>query len=60
MHTRALVRRFWRDERGLAVTEYGLLIALVATALVVAVQFFRDDIARWFARVFDPVAATRP
>lgn len=48
MSTTAL-RRFVRDESGIAVTEYGLLIALVAVLLIGVVTIFGSSIASWFA-----------
>jgi pilus assembly protein Flp/PilA len=45
----APVRRFGRDESGIAVTEYGLLIALVAVLLIGVVTLFGSSIASWFA-----------
>jgi pilus assembly protein Flp/PilA len=43
------VKRFFRNEDGIAVTEYGLLIALVAIALIVVVTVFGSNIASWFS-----------
>ena len=48
MTTNAL-RRFARDDSGIAVTEYGLLIALVAVLLIAVVTLFGSSIASWFA-----------
>ena len=45
----AALRRFGRDESGIAVTEYGLLIALVAVLLIGVVTLFGSSIASWFA-----------
>ncbi len=45
----ATARRFARDEAGIAVTEYGLLIALVAVLLIGVVTIFGSSIASWFA-----------
>lgn len=42
-------RRFFRDEQGIAVTEYGLLIALVAVLLIGVVSVFSSQISSWFA-----------
>ena len=44
-----MVRRFLRSEEGIAVTEYGLLIALVAVLLIGVVTIFGSQIASWFA-----------
>ena len=43
------VRKFLKNEDGIAVTEYGLLIALVAIALIVVVTVFGSNIASWFS-----------
>ena len=48
MSTSAL-RRFVRDDSGIAVTEYGLLIALVAVLLIGVVTIFGSSIASWFS-----------
>ena len=45
----AALRRFARDDSGIAVTEYGLLIALVAVLLIGVVTIFGSSIASWFA-----------
>jgi pilus assembly protein Flp/PilA len=44
------VKKFLRSEDGIAVTEYGLLIALVAIALIAVVTIFGSNIASWFSR----------
>jgi pilus assembly protein Flp/PilA len=43
------LRRFLRDDSGIAVTEYGLLIALVAVLLIGVVTIFGSSISSWFA-----------
>ena len=42
------MKKFFRSEDGIAVTEYGLLIALVAIALIAVVTVFGSNIATWF------------
>lgn len=44
----AIVRRFVRDDEGIAVTEYGLLVALVAVLLIGVVTIFGSSIKSWF------------
>ena len=44
-----LVRQVWSDEGGIAITEYGLLIALVAILLIGVVTMFSSSIASWFS-----------
>ena len=43
------VRRFFKGEEAIAVTEYGLLIALVAVLLIGVVTIFGSSISSWFA-----------
>ena len=43
-----LVRRLLKGEEGIAVTEYGLLIALVAVLLIGVVTIFGSAISSWF------------
>ena len=45
----AVLRRFLKDEEGIAVTEYGLLVALVAVLLIGVVTVFGSSISSWFA-----------
>ena len=42
------VRQFFRDESAIAVTEYGLLVALVAVLLIGVVTIFGSSIRSWF------------
>lgn len=43
-----VMKKFLRNEDGIAVTEYGLLIALVAIALIAVVTVFGSNISTWF------------
>ena len=43
------IRSLVHSEEGIAVTEYGLLIALVAVLLIGVVTLFGSSIASWFA-----------
>ena len=43
------MRRFLRSEDGIAVTEYGLLVALIAVLLIAVVMLFGSSIRSWFA-----------
>ena len=45
---RAAVGRFLRNDEGIAVTEYGLLVALVAVLLIGVVSIFGSSIKSWF------------
>jgi pilus assembly protein Flp/PilA len=42
------LRRFARSEEAIAVTEYGLLVALVAVLLIGVVTIFGSSIKSWF------------
>jgi pilus assembly protein Flp/PilA len=42
------IRNFIRSEDGIAVTEYGLLVALIAIALIAVVTVFGQNISSWF------------
>ena len=45
---RTLARKFVKSDEGIAVTEYGLLIALVAVLLIGVVTVFGSSISSWF------------
>jgi len=45
---RFAVTKFVKSEAGIAVTEYGLLIALVAVRLIGVVTIFGSSLASWF------------
>ena len=51
------VRRFLADEDGLAVTEYGLLLALVAVAVIAVIKLFGTQLSTSFAGSAAKVAA---
>jgi Flp pilus assembly pilin Flp len=40
---------FWNDQEGIAITEYGLLIALIAVLLIGVVSVFSSLISSWFS-----------
>ena len=42
------VTRFIKSDEGIAVTEYGLLVALVAVLLIGVVAIFGSSIRSWF------------
>ncbi len=44
-------RKFMRDEEGAALAEYGILIAFIAIAAIVAVTFFGDKIKNKFSQM---------
>jgi len=44
-----MLRRFFQSEDAIAVTEYGLLVALIAVLLIGVVTIFGSSIRSWFA-----------
>ena len=42
------LRKFIRSDEGIAVTEYGLLVALIAVLLIGVVTIFGSSIRSWF------------
>jgi Flp pilus assembly pilin Flp len=55
-----VARSFAAEEDGLAVTEYGLLLALVAVALVAVVKTFGSTIKTWFGKATTDVTTAAP
>ena len=45
---RIVLAKFVKDDQGIAITEYGLLIALVVVLLIAVVSVFSSSIASWF------------
>ncbi|WP_205691946.1 Flp family type IVb pilin [Caulobacter soli] len=48
---RSALSRFWRDERGATAVEYGLLVALLALALVGIMTTFADSLKTSFTKI---------
>jgi pilus assembly protein Flp/PilA len=48
--------RFGKTERGAALVEYALLLALIAVVCIVALQFLGDSAADKFSKVGDSIA----
>jgi len=46
---RTAASRFLAEEKAIAVTEYGLLVALVAILMIGVVSVFESNIKSWFA-----------
>jgi pilus assembly protein Flp/PilA len=46
----AMLNRFWKDESGQGLTEYVLIIALIAVALIACLIVFRNQIGGVFNR----------
>lgn len=43
------MKDFWSEDEGIAITEYGLLMALVALALIAVIAVFAPGISSWFS-----------
>jgi Flp pilus assembly pilin Flp len=52
------VRRFLRSDDAIAVTEYGLLVALIAVLLIGVVALFGSSISSWFKAKTDAITTT--
>ena len=50
-------RRFLREEDGIAVTEYGLLIAVLGIGLLGAVKYFGPKLVDWVKAATDKFVA---
>jgi pilus assembly protein Flp/PilA len=48
---KGLFTSLWKDESGQGLTEYALIIALVAIGLIIVLVAFRDEIANVFNRI---------
>ena len=53
-----MLRRFFRSDEGIAVTEYGLLVALIAVLLIAVVTLFGSSIASWFQAKTSTITST--
>ena len=53
-----MLRRFFRSDEGIAVTEYGLLVALIAVLLIAVVTLFGSSISSWFQAKTSTITST--
>lgn len=49
-----------RDEKGATATEYGLLVAFIAIALIIAVTIFEDALSAFFTRLGAEIDTWQP
>jgi Flp pilus assembly pilin Flp len=54
----ALIKRLARDEEAGTAVEYGLITAVIAIALIVALVAFRDEISAMFGRAGNRIRST--
>jgi len=52
------LKKLFKNEKGAAVTEYALLIALIAIAVIAAIILLRDELIRVFTLIADALKAT--
>ncbi len=45
------LRRLWRDEEGATAVEYGLMVALIAAVIIVAVTLLGTNLSALFTTV---------
>jgi pilus assembly protein Flp/PilA len=55
-HMSNLINRFCRDDRGAAMVEYALLVALIAVVCVAAVTTLGQDVSSAFSVIASDVA----
>ena len=51
------IKLFFKDESGQAMTEYGLIIALVAVAVIAVIGLMSDQLVAVFTKITDSLAA---
>jgi pilus assembly protein Flp/PilA len=60
LRMRKMINRFWSDEEGAALIEYGMLVGLIAVVCVVAVQLLGTQINTVFTNLTTTLAAFLP
>lgn len=53
-----MIKRLWNEEEGQGMTEYGLIIALVAVALIGILFAFREKLQNMFESVNLPTSGS--
>jgi pilus assembly protein Flp/PilA len=52
-----MLRKLWQEDDGQDLAEYGLLLALIAVALVIGIGLFKDQIVAAFSRATSALAS---
>jgi len=60
LQMRKLINRFWSDEDGAALIEYGMLVGLIAVVCVVAVQLLGTQMNTVFTNLTTVLATFLP
>ncbi len=53
----SFLKKLFKNEKGAAVTEYALLIALIAIAVIAAIILLREQLIRVFTLIADALTA---
>ncbi|MEH6993015.1 Flp family type IVb pilin [Neobacillus drentensis] len=56
----SMIKRLWKEEDGQGLTEYGLIVGLVAVMGLGITALFKDEIINLFDRVGDKIAELIP
>jgi pilus assembly protein Flp/PilA len=56
----AMMKKLWSDESGATAVEYGLMVALIAVAIIVAVQTLGGNLSDTFDEVAGKVGEAAP
>jgi Flp pilus assembly pilin Flp len=48
---KAMVQKFIKEEEGIAVAEYGLLIAIVAVGMILILALFSNSFNSWWTNI---------
>lgn len=54
------LKKLLKNEKGAAVTEYALLIALIAIAVIAAIILLRDELVNVFTYIANELGANTP
>jgi pilus assembly protein Flp/PilA len=54
----AMIKKLWNDESGATAVEYGLMVALIAVAIIVAVTFLGNTLSNRFQSVGNNIAGS--
>ncbi|MFC1661543.1 Flp family type IVb pilin [Gemmatimonadota bacterium] len=55
-----LFKSYWTDESGQGLTEYGLIVGLIAIALLLILIAFRDQLGRVYKAIVDGLTTADP
>ena len=50
-----IMKRFWKEEEGQSLSEYGLILALIAVVAITALTLLGDNIKAMFEDIADKI-----